>query len=231
MHSALSCSLCDGVRSLPLYVFHQSSVICTRLHDGCIYMCPPLRLCQSLSCTLLSQFPIFLPFICRPFPFIPHGYERRLTPVVINAPQADGSTKSLEATVLLVWTQSPDAVGEVLAEREAHRQQLAEDARAADAPIAVTPHLGARLTTGTAGCLSFGPMAQCIVHALKGLACRARVTPASSPASHCKQYSALTSPSLHRAAAPVLLAHAEVTENIIFFQWVQNLGTRRYVSA
>ena len=29
-----------------------------------------------------------------------------------------------------------------------------------------------------------------------------------------------------RAAAPVLLAHAEVTKNI-FFQWVQNLGTRR----
>ncbi len=26
-------------------------------------------------------------------------------------------------------------------------------------------------------------------------------------------------------AAPVLLAHAEVTANIIIFQWVQNLGT------
>jgi hypothetical protein len=35
------------------------------------------------------------------------------------------------------------------------------------------------------GYLSFHPMAQCGVHALKGLACRARVTPASSPASHC----------------------------------------------
>lgn len=83
---------------------------------------------------------------CRPFPFIPHGYERRLTPVVINATQADGDTKSLEATLLLVWTQSPDAVGEVLAEREAHRQQLAEEARAADAPVVVTSHPGA-LTT------------------------------------------------------------------------------------
>ncbi len=49
----------------------------------------------------------------------------------------------------------------------------------------------------TAGYLSFQPMIQCVMHALKGLACRARVTPASSPASHCKQYSALTSPSLH----------------------------------
>ncbi len=29
----------------------------------------------------------------------------------------------------------------------------------------------------TVGYLSFGPMAQCVVHALKGLACRARVTP------------------------------------------------------
>ena len=47
------------------------------------------------------------------------------------------------------------------------------------------------------GCLSFHPMAQCVVHALKGLACRARVTPARSPASHCKQCSALTSPAFH----------------------------------
>ena len=52
----------------------------------------------------------------------------------------------------------------------------------------------------TAGYPSFGPMAQCVVHALKGLACR----------------------------APVLLAHAEVTKNINCFQWVQNLGTPRY---
>ncbi len=34
----------------------------------------------------------------------------------------------------------------------------------------------------TAGYLRFGPMAQCVVHVLKGLACRARVTPASLPA-------------------------------------------------
>ena len=47
------------------------------------------------------------------------------------------------------------------------------------------------------GHLRFGPMAQCVVHVLKGLACRARVTPANLPASHCKQCSALTSPSLH----------------------------------
>jgi hypothetical protein len=45
----------------------------------------------------------------------------------------------------------------------------------------------------------FGPMAQCVVHALKGLACRARVTPASSPASHCKQCPALMSPFSPRA--------------------------------
>ena len=48
----------------------------------------------------------------------------------------------------------------------------------------------------TAGCLSFYPMAQCVVHALKGLACRARVTPASSP---------------------VLHAHADVTKSIQYF--------------
>ncbi len=53
----------------------------------------------------------------------------------------------------------------------------------------------------TAGYLSFHPMAQCAVHALKGLAYRACVTPASSPAAYCKQCST-------RAAAPVLLALA-----------------------
>ena len=37
--------------------------------------------------------------------------------------------------------------------------------------------------TSTAGYLRFHPMAQCVV---QGLACRVRVTPASSPASHCK---------------------------------------------
>jgi hypothetical protein len=42
---------------------------------------------------------------------------------------------------------------------------------------------------GTTGCLRFHPMPQCVVHALKGLACRARITPASSPASHYKQSS------------------------------------------
>ena len=52
-------------------------------------------------------------------------------------------------------------------------------------------------TIHTAGYLRFGPMAQCVVHALKGAACRSRVTPASSPASYCKQSSALMPPSLH----------------------------------
>jgi hypothetical protein len=49
----------------------------------------------------------------------------------------------------------------------------------------------------TAGYPSFGPAAQCVVHAREGLACRTSVTPASSPVSHCKQCSALTPPSLH----------------------------------
>ena len=49
-----------------------------------------------------------------------------------------------------------------------------------------------------AGYLSFGPMAQCVVHALKkAWRSRARFTLASSLASHCKQCSALTSPALH----------------------------------
>ena len=63
-----------------------------------------------------------------------------------------------------------------------------------------TPILAQGRNTGmstTAGYLRSHPIAQRVVHALKGLACRARVAPASSPASHCKQCSALTSPSLH----------------------------------
>jgi hypothetical protein len=32
-----------------------------------------------------------------------------------------------------------------------------------------------------------------------------------------------------RAAAPVLLAHALVTKNIVFFQWVLNVSTPRFV--
>ena len=70
---------------------------------------------------------------------------------------------------------------------------------------------------GTTGCLSFHPIVQCVVHALKGLACRARVTPASSPASHCEQCSALTSPALHaRGCASPSRAHRG-NENIKYF--------------
>ncbi len=46
-------------------------------------------------------------------------------------------------------------------------------------------------------CLSFHPMAKERMHALKGLACRKRVTAASSPAATCKQDAALTSPARH----------------------------------
>ena len=84
----------------------------------------------------------------------------------------------------------------------------------------------------TAGYLSFHPFAQCVVHALKCLACRARVTPASLPASHCRRCTALSRLRrlrFTRVAAPVLLAHAEVTKNHNIFQWVQNLGTPRCV--
>ncbi len=93
----------------------------------------------------------------------------------------------------------------------------------------------------TTGYLSFGPMAQrvlhalkglacfhsmaqCVVHVLKGLACRARATLASRTASSAHRSRRLRST---RAAAPGLLAHAEVTKNTTIFQWVQNVGTRR----
>ena len=84
----------------------------------------------------------------------------------------------------------------------------------------------------TAEYLSFGPMAQCVVHALKGMACRAHVTPASFPASHCKQCSALTSPSLHACGcASTSRAHCrEVTKNIIFSMGPKRLYLAVYSS-
>jgi hypothetical protein len=66
----------------------------------------------------------------------------------------------------------------------------------------------------------FGPMAQCVVHALKGLACR--VTPASSPASHCKQRSALTSPALHARGCTSPSRARRGHKDIIFF----SMGTK-----
>ena len=71
---------------------------------------------------------------------------------------------------------------------------------------------------GTTGYLSFHPMAQCVVHVLKGLARRARVslrlarlpsTASSAQRSHCLRSAC--------AAASVLLAQADVTKNIISF--------------
>jgi hypothetical protein len=82
----------------------------------------------------------------------------------------------------------------------------------------------------TTGYLSFHPMAQCVVRAIKCLACRARVTQARSPASHCMQCSALTSPSLsslHARGCTKPSVHAKVTKNIIYFQSVKHVGTPR----
>ncbi len=63
----------------------------------------------------------------------------------------------------------------------------------------------------------FHPMAQCDVHALKGLACRARVFRlARMPRTANRAQRSRRLSSTH-AAAPVLLAHAEVTKNINIF--------------
>ena len=67
-----------------------------------------------------------------------------------------------------------------------------------------------------------------VLHALKGLACHALVTPASSPASHCKQCSALMSPLLHARGCARPSRAPGGCKNTIFFPWVQNFGTPRY---
>ena len=71
----------------------------------------------------------------------------------------------------------------------------------------------------TVGYLSFGPMVQCVMHALKGLACCARVSlrlarlPRTASSAQLSRRICSS-----RAAAPGPLAHAEVTKSIIFFQ-------------
>ncbi len=76
-------------------------------------------------------------------------------------------------------------------------------------------------TPNTTGYLSVNPMAQCVVHALKGLACRARVTPASSPTALQAELSA------HVAFAPrarlrQAFSHKLRSQKTYYlFQWVQ----------
>ena len=62
------------------------------------------------------------------------------------------------------------------------------------------------------------PYGQCGARALKSLACRARVTPASS----------LASPSLHARGCARPSRVRQSHKNIIVFQGVQHFGTRRY---
>ena len=68
------------------------------------------------------------------------------------------------------------------------------DCAVAGTPQPVTVAEKANDSDGENRCVVYGAEN---VHALEGLACRAHVTPASSPASQCKQGSALTSPSRH----------------------------------
>ena len=71
----------------------------------------------------------------------------------------------------------------------------------------------------TTGYHRFGPIAQCVVHALNGLACRARVTPAT--VAHLPRTASSARRSRRRrstcVAAPGLLAYTEVTKIIICF--------------
>ena len=63
----------------------------------------------------------------------------------------------------------------------------------------------------TARCLSFHPMAQCVVHALKGLACRARVTLSLRQARLPRTVNSA------QCSRRLRSTHAEVTKNITLF--------------
>ncbi len=81
--------------------------------------------------------------------------------------------------------------------------------------------------SGTTVCLSFHPMSKEHVHALKGLACRKRMTAIRSPAATSKQDAVLMSPRNTLAAAPGLLAHACVTKLLKFCLMGPHVGTLR----
>ena len=78
--------------------------------------------------------------------------------------------------------------------------------------------------TRTTGYLSFGPTAQCAVHALKGLACHARVTPASALQAVLSAHVAFAP----RAQLRQSFSRTLRSQKHNIFKWVQNLGTRRY---
>jgi hypothetical protein len=77
-----------------------------------------------------------------------------------------------------------------------------------------SPGPDAAVQARTMGYLSFGPMAQCVVHALKGwLAARVSLRQARLPRTAQRSRRLRST----RAAATVLLAHANVTKNIKYF--------------
>ncbi len=82
----------------------------------------------------------------------------------------------------------------------------------------VSLQLSQKSNIGAVGYRSFHPMAQCVVHALEGLACRARVTLQAVLSAHV-------------AFAPRARLHQSFSRTLrsqktkYCFQWVQNLGT------
>lgn len=87
--------------------------------------------------------------MCRPLPQIPDGYDQTVANVVISQGDAAESTAEMhtvEASLVLAWTAMPEAVGEVLAQRQADKREAdlqsfkRDVVQLSDEPVASAKH-------------------------------------------------------------------------------------------
>lgn len=84
-------------------------------------------------------------------PSIPNGYQYTATNVSVTGPTEDGTGSELGATVVLAWSTQPEAVGEVLAQREADKREAEEEEEALRKSSAEVPIISDAPIRGGAG--------------------------------------------------------------------------------
>ena len=74
---------------------------------------------------------------------MPSGYDYNAVDINISGPDVDGTGSEVGASVVLAWSSLPEAVGEVLAQRQADARQAEEDSRKpAPVPTLSDPVIG-----------------------------------------------------------------------------------------
>lgn len=68
----------------------------------------------------------------RALPIVPVGYEQAVTNLTVSAADAEGNAQNISASLVLAWTCAPEAVAEVLAQREADKRDAEMAALKAD---------------------------------------------------------------------------------------------------